>query len=162
MYLPHGFISYGGTLLPFDVIQNAEPPLEQFYVYADDAEYSFRISRKNYETYQVSRPVVSDIDHTFSSNSLLLTSFDKNVSPVKIFFKVRNQCALAFMTHSQSKASILINSIVGTSVKIMYAFFKLGINDFTIERSKVIIRAIHDGIRLRLNNEENIKRYTLS
>ena len=87
-------------------------------------------------------------------------AFDKNVSLIKLFFMTRNQYALALMTESQTKLSIILNGVFGTSIKIAYAFIKLGINKFTIERSKILILAFYDGVRLNFSNEKNIKKYT--
>lgn len=160
VYMPYGACRYGGTLLPYKSILETEPPFEKFFLYADDAEYLFRISENGYKTYQLDRPIIDDIDHTFSDGYLFLTSFDKRVSLIKLFFMTRNQYALSLLTRSQTKLSIIINGIIGISSKIIYAFIKLGINKFTIERSKIIILAFYDGVRLKFNNDENIKKYT--
>jgi len=160
IYVPYGAFRYGGTLLPFKVIAEVETPFEPFYLYADDTEYFFRISQNGYKTYQTYRPMIEDIDHTFSNYSSSLMSFDKNVSLIKLFFMTRNQYALALMTKSQTKLSLILNGILGILLKIIYGFIKLGINKFTIERSKIIIRAFLDGVNLKFDNEINIKRYT--
>jgi len=161
IYMPRGALSYGGTLLPFKAIVETEPPFEPFYLYDDDTEYLFRVSKK-YKTYQLNRPLVNDIDHTLSTSNEMkyLRSFDKNVSLVKLFFMTRNQYALPLITKSQNKFSLLFLGGLKISAKIFYAFVKLGINKFTVERASLMIRAFFDGVRLKFDNDENIKRYT--
>jgi GT2 family glycosyltransferase len=160
IYMTHGAIAYGGTLLPFNVVVETELPFEPFYLYADDVEYLYRIKKRGYDSYQLSRPIIYDLDQTFSDDTSHLGSYDKSVSLIKLFFMTRNQYALVLMTKSQSKFSVIVNALFGISTKIIFAFLKLGVNKFTIERSKTIIHAVYDGINLKFNNEENIKKYT--
>jgi len=86
VYNPNGFNEYGGTLLPFKAILENELPLEKFYLYCDDSEYSYRINKNNYRTYQCYRPIIKDLEYTFTKDLKFLTSFDKNVTTPKIYF----------------------------------------------------------------------------
>ncbi len=159
IHLPCGAFRYGGTFMPFKAIEKTDPPFEPFYLYADDTEYFFRINESGYTTYKTYQPMIDDIDHTFSDILSPLASFDKNVSSVKLFFMTRNRYALALMTKSQTKLSLCVNGMFGISMKIAYAFIKLGIHTFTVERSKILIRAFFDGINLTFDNEKNIGKY---
>jgi GT2 family glycosyltransferase len=124
IYMPNGAISYGGTLIPFKAINETDLPFEPFYLYNDDTEYLFRISKNGYKTYQLSRPVVTDIDHTFSDGPSNLRSFDKNMSLIKLFFITRNQYALPIITGQQTKLSVLIRGGGGYFNKDFLCFYK--------------------------------------
>lgn len=159
IFMPFGAIAYGGALIPYKAIVENDLPFEPFYLYADDVEYLYRINSSGYKAYQLSRPTIYDVDQTFSDDSSHLGSFDKTVSLIKLFFITRNQYALVRMTKSQNVVSIIFNSLFGTTAKILYAFLRLGVNNFTIQRSKILIKAIYKGIVLDFENKENIEKY---
>ncbi len=159
IYMPFGAFSYGGTFLPFKAILETDLPFEPFYLYYDDTEYLYRVKQKGYKAYLINKPMVNEVDQTFSDDSKFLTSFDKKASLIKIYFRIRNQYALALMTKSQSKISLLINGLLVILGKTIYAFIKLGINKFTLNRSKIIFGAFFDGISLKFNTEEAVKKY---
>ena len=160
IYMPFGAFSYGGTFLPFKAIEETELPFEPFYLYYDDTEYLYRVKQKGYKAYLLNRPINTEVDQTFSDDSKFLTSFDKKASLTKIYFRIRNQYAIALMTKSQSKISLFLNGFLVILGKIAYAFIKLGINKLTLERSRIIFTAFLDGISLKFNTEEAVKKYT--
>jgi len=159
-YMPHGAYSYSGTFLPFNAIAETELPFEPFYLYYDDAEYLFRVKQKGYNAYQLYRPILDEVDMTFSEDSLFLTSFDKKAGLIKTYFRIRNQYAVARMTKQQSITSLLFNGFLVITGKTFYAFVKLGINKFTIERAGIIYTAFWNGVTLKLNTKEDIKKYS--
>jgi GT2 family glycosyltransferase len=158
-FMPHGAYSYSGTLLPFNAIVETELPFESFYLYYDDAEYLFRVKQSGYKAYQLYKPMIDEVDQTFSKNSEFLTSFDKKAGAIKTYFRIRNQYAIALMTKQQTKLSLFLNGILVIIGKIIYAFVKLGINRFTIERVGIIIRAFWNGVNLKFNTKQDVKKY---
>jgi GT2 family glycosyltransferase len=157
-YMPHGAFSYSGTFLPYQAIIENDLPFEEFYLYYDDAEYFYRIKNSGYKTYQLYRPSITETDQTFSNDTKFLTSFDKKTSIAKTYFRIRNQFAVALITKQQSKISLFFNGIIVILSKILYAFIKLGINDFTMNRASIILTAYWNGLNLKLNKSD-IEKY---
>ncbi|WP_162846985.1 glycosyltransferase [Mucilaginibacter gracilis] len=60
--------SYGGFFLHKDMIDKIGYPDEKFYLYFDDAEYTYRVTAGGGKIWLISGSVITDIDHSFQVN----------------------------------------------------------------------------------------------
>lgn len=91
-------MSYGGMLLPKIVLEEVGYPNEDFYLYADDHEYSYRLEDAGYKFYTCYFSQILDLDVQLGNAGL----FNKDQSDVKIYYEIRNHTYLQSKTKTVS------------------------------------------------------------
>ncbi len=138
---------YGGMLLTLNVLKKIGLPNKEFYLYADDHEFSLRFEKSNIQQYLVYASELADIDCSFPNGNSL---FGKNYSDIKLFYGIRNH---VFLSRSFVESGFLyrFNKIIYILSMILKSTPYL-IKDyyFYIYRIKIIFRAISDGESGRL------------
>ena len=86
---------YGGMFFHKNLIDNIGYPREEFFVYADDHEWSYRITKNNGAIYLVLDSKLKDIDTSFGLRGNRNTSFFYNMlnksEESRLFFSIRNR-----------------------------------------------------------------------
>ena len=115
---------YGGTILPFSVILEIDPPKDIFNYYFDDFEYMSRVEKSGYKFYMIKKPVITDVDSSFSNNTNSTKSFfDLHSNVNKIYYYSRNRILLRRIAKAQNIISLFLNSFIWVSGQIIYGFF---------------------------------------
>lgn len=142
--------AYSGTFMPVQAIQDSPLPDPQLFTYADDVEYSWGVRKAGYKIYLCDQPIIKDIDLTFQE-SHILDMFSKNTLDFKIFFRIRNMVIISKRHAQKSKIILFLNVAAWFLALCLYAFFKLGINKFMIQRAALIFKALLRGLKSDFN-----------
>ena len=106
---------YGGLFLPRAAIEKQIFPDRDFYLYADDYDYTFRLcSEGNFNIVFVRHPEIIDLERSFHLNNKgfgLLRNRYSAASEQQLYFSVRNQVYLS-LRESSSTAKFFVNMAV--------------------------------------------------
>ena len=133
---------YGGMFFNKKILNHVGFPKEELYLYADDFEFSYRISKK-YKIYLVVDIVISDIDVSWEEdnkkNKFLYHPFINNGNELKTYYLFRNSDFFECKVLNKKGIYFYFN-------RNMYIFLLLIIGLFNCKftRIKTIIKAIFD------------------
>lgn len=142
-----GFVT-GGSFIPIEAVRAVAPPEENFFIYGEDLDYSWRIKKAGYMSFQCSKPIIHDIDMTFSKEGDHIWGlFKKDTPDYKVYYRMRNSVIISRRHTYQSKFSLLLNVIVWYIGLFILGLFKHSDWNTYFHRVKVIIRAVLDGYK---------------
>lgn len=137
----------GGTFFHKSILEKVGYPNEDFYLYADDHDFTYRFTKSGGHIFLCSELKLKDLDSTtISDEGKDIGYFDEEFSEFKMYYQVRN--------HTYLSKSFMENKILFYGNAIMYlivAFKKIfkTPKKLFVKRYKLLLRAIKDG----LNNE---------
>ena len=143
---------YGGLFMSFDSLQKIGLPNKDYYLYADDHEFTYRFNDLNIAQYIVFASQIDDIDQSFDENGIL--GINSNAS--KVYYSLRNHVNLSqkFRQHEFKYKMNKYSSMLLIFLKLVWLNFpKLR---FIMERAKLICKAISDGESSRLGEIESL------
>lgn len=141
---------YGGAFFNLNVLNKIGLPRSDFYVYADDHEYTLRLNDLGIQQYLVYGSRLKDIDISFDEDGLL----SPKASILKVYYSFRNHTYLS-QRFKTNKAIYIINKhIFIFSLSIYLIFMSLKHKNFAKKRFKIICQAINDGERSLLGMVE--------
>lgn len=133
---------YGGMFFHKDLIEKIGLPREDYYLYADDHEFSYRITKKGGRITLILESVLDDLEKSFhlkNQKGIFNTRYFKTDNEKSIFYSVRNNIAF--------EQNFVSNKLLYGTNKVTYIAL-LGIVMFIKNRHlwkfKVILRAIKD------------------
>jgi GT2 family glycosyltransferase len=146
------YAMFGGMLLHRSVVERIGLPNEQFILYCDDYEYSYRISSRGGEIWILPKAIITDTDATWQVAEKPQSSFDRWLSAGnqrQVYYVVRNQGY--FETHCRQKRLMWrLNRAAYLTIFFLVALGKRNRAGYRLFR-----RALRDGEAGRLGvNEE--------
>ena len=131
---------YGGMFFHKSLINEIGMPDERFFVYADDHEFSYRITRKKGSIFLILKSELQDLETSFhlkKSKKILHTRFSSTNSKDAIYYSVRNNIYFEknFVTN---KVKYGINKMA----YIFMLFLMMILNPKQFWKFPVIIKAI--------------------
>ena len=141
---------YGGMFFHKKIIANIGYPREEFFVYADDHEWSYRITKDNGEIYVVLDSLVKDIDTSWNLKEKAKSPFYTYLNEggdFRVYYAVRNR------VYFERKDLVDIRYIHYMNIYIYILFLQLYKNNNNTNRYALFIKAIKDGINKKLNRE---------
>lgn len=135
----------GGLVFHKKVLSKIGYPNEDFIVYADDHEFTYRFTHSGGYLFMCNRIIVKDIDFTtVSDEGKKIGHFDRNFSEFKLFYGVRNHTYLSkkFITN---RVYFYCNMFFFLIWQFRY-FFKTSPKLF-FKRYLLYIKAIKDGLK---------------
>ncbi|MFN3844087.1 MAG: glycosyltransferase [Rehaibacterium terrae] len=133
------FGPYGGLFLNKKLIDRIGFPNENFYLYADDTEWTYRITKLGGTIYLVFNSKLEDIVLTYG-NTPYFYNMSKGDS-YRVYYSIRNG------VYFQIINGLIENKIIWTINMLVYI---LAIGLFSKKNLKIIIRAIKDAFRGKL------------
>ena len=133
---------YGGMFFNKKILNYVGFPKEELYLYADDFEFSYRISRK-YKIYLIVDIVIRDIDVSWEENNkknkFIYHPFINNGNELKTYYLFRNSDFFECKVLNKKGIHFYFN-------RNMYILLLLtiGLFNFKFTRIKTIIKAIFD------------------
>ena len=139
----------GGLFFPKKVIDKIGFPEDEFFLYAEDHEYTYRFTKNGGNIFLCSEIVIEDLDQThFNKNkSENLHFFHPDFPKEKLYYTIRNHTYLS-KQFINNKLFFYGNLIMFCLLQLKY-IFKVSRNLF-FERYKLFLRAIKDGLDERL------------
>jgi GT2 family glycosyltransferase len=149
------YAPYGGLFFHKSMISKFGYPNEQFFVYGDDTEYTYRIVKRGGKLFLVPTSIIYDAESMWHCSSKFKTLFSALLfaeSDFRVYYATRNQCY--FDKHFWSA-----NYLIYTINKLVF-FTLLGI--LTLRHNKwkryrLIARAVRDGELGHLGRVKNLE-----
>ncbi len=132
---------YGGLLFHKNLIQRIGLPREEFFVYVDDYEWTYRISKKGGNIFSIFSAKIEDIDKSWHKKKDKKSFFSKIFEAedsFRIYYLVRNRTVFELENFVENKLLYKINRYLFFRILKIYGRNKP-------ERYKLIINAIKDG-----------------
>jgi len=134
----------GGLFFSRKVIDKLGYPKEDFFVYADDHEYTYRFTKNGGKIFLCSEIMIEDIDQTsLNDSNESIGFFHKDFSEIKMYYSIRNHTYLSkeFMTNK-------IFFYANLSVLSLLHFKNIFKTSFPLfmKRYKLYLKAISDGL----------------
>ncbi len=147
------FGPYGGLFFHKILLQEIGYPDERFFVYADDTEFTFRLTKRGKKLFLIPSSTIQDIDNSWHIKvkgshfeQLLLGDSD-----FRIYFSVRNQ---AYVDRYVWMNNYLIYAINKSFFLAILALFTYLVHK-KIPRFELIYKAIRDGERQHLGLKQD-------
>jgi GT2 family glycosyltransferase len=136
---------YGGLFFNKEVIKSVGYPKTNFFSYADDFDFTLRMTRNNFNIYYCKDYLIEDLDKTLDENNY----FSKKIDEKKIFFQIRN--------HTHFNRNFITNKIIYYSNMFIFLFYFALRNFFIIKdkffffkRLYLIVKAVKSGDNKKL------------
>jgi GT2 family glycosyltransferase len=134
---------YGGMYFHKNLINTIGYPDEKFFVYADDHEWSYRITINNGKILLILKSELEDLEKSWNLDSSTNRPFNKFLylgSDFQAYYATRNN--LIFERRK------ITSSLVYNINKVIYmTMMRIFVNKTNIERYKIIKKAINDSIK---------------
>lgn len=144
---PEGWVeihcgSYGGLFTSRQNFKKNGLPRSDFVLYADDTEYTYRFHQQGIRQFLVGKAQVTDLVPTFEAGN---DYFSESMSPVKIFFSIRNH---VFLSKGQRNCKLVYNLNKATLLSMLLCKgmrHALRAPSFAITRMKLVLLAMQHG-----------------
>jgi GT2 family glycosyltransferase len=131
---------YGGLFFNKEVIKILGYPKTNFFLYADDFDFTLRMTRNNFNIYYSKDYLIKDLEKTLDEKNY----FSKEIDDKKIFFQIRN--------HTHFSRNFITNKIIYYSNMYIYLFyfilrnfFRTSDKKFFFKRLYLILKAVRSG-----------------
>jgi GT2 family glycosyltransferase len=131
--------SYGGMFMATEALDEIGYPNEDFYLYADDIEYSRRFIRAGYQIFTCYFSQIVDVDAQLGSEGF----FSSSQSELKVYYSLRNHYYL-----EGSKSNLYL--FFKFTYILLRNLKKVGDIKFFTKRSLLIFCALNDGRKGKL------------
>lgn len=138
---------YGGMFLSLYSLKKVGLPNKDFYLYADDHEYSLRFGRIGVKQFMIYSSKLKDIDFSCSGGNRF---FSDNYSEFKLFYSIRNH---VYLSHSFkiSKFKYNLNKLFFFLFQFLKSIpFLMRKPKYYFSRIRLILKAISDGEKANL------------
>jgi GT2 family glycosyltransferase len=132
------YAPYGGMFFHKTIIDEIGYPNEEYFLYSDDHDWSYRITKANKKIYLVLNSVIDDIDTSWSlmdKKSTIFTKIKKGPAS-RVYYNVRNRMLFEKKNLVSNNFSYIINKLAFTF--ILYFFC------FRSKNFKVFKKAVYD------------------
>jgi GT2 family glycosyltransferase len=141
---------YGGMFFHKNIIDTIGYPNEEFYLYVDDHEWSYRITKSSGDIYLVLDSLVDDINTSWNMSQNKEKSFQiiANGSKFRMYYSTRNRVFFESRNLVSNEFMYKLNIL---------AFSSLVKNaDKSKQNYNIFVQAIDDGLKAKVEKNENI------
>jgi len=146
------YAPYGGLFLHKDVISKIGFPDERFFLYADDTDFTYRITRYSGKIFLIPNSVIYDIDKSWHVKDKGLSVFDrliKSESDFRIYYSLRNSSYFESRFWLKNRFVYVGNKYIFLFMLFIYACFYNKISRF-----KLVLKALKDAHAGNLNQNK--------
>jgi GT2 family glycosyltransferase len=140
-----GQAPYGGMFLHKKLINNIAYPNEDFFVYTDDTEYSYRVIKNGGKIYAVLNSLLEDIDTSWHDveleKGIFISPILETPSNFRVYYSFRNRIYFELNNRVENKLVYFTNMFIFMSRLFISSFFRIKFKRFIL-----LLRAIRDGI----------------
>lgn len=153
-YVQMPYVPYGGLLLHQSIIAEIGLPNEQFYLYVDDSEYTYRITQNNGAIWLVPTCKIIDVDQSQGLNyqkklfhSRLLDQWN-----FRTYYAVRNRM------YFYSRVAVKNKLVFGINKMLYLMYLKIaGLLSSKSKQYKQLTAVVNDGLEGRLGKANQEK-----
>ncbi|UYV54094.1 glycosyltransferase [Priestia megaterium] len=138
-------LPYSGILLSQRAIEKIGYPDENFYLYCDDYEYSFRLAKNNIVVKLLDFCLIEDMEESWNKKSSNFAVNIVNGDPLKVYYSVRNRIYFE-KNNLTSNYFLYFCNLTLFLVYLMYRNIKSR-NKMHLKSLQAIFRGILDGLR---------------
>ena len=141
---------YGGLFIHKNILNKIGYPNEDFYLYADDHEWSYRITRTGGKIYLILDSKIDDLElswHVSKSAKETAFSIISKGNHYRVYYSVRNRVFFEINNLVDNKIIYWVNIFV----------YLLLISFSSTKNIKLLIKAVKDGYRGKLGKVEVLK-----
>ncbi len=144
---------YGGMFFHKSLVEKIGYPNEDFFVYTDDTEYSYRVIKNNGKIYAVLDSLLEDIDISWHDVEFKKGLFSSPIldtpSNFRVYYTFRNRVYFELNNRVNNKYIYFFNMFVFMSRLFISVLFR-----FKFKRFNLVIQAINDGLLGNLGEKE--------
>lgn len=142
---------YGGLLFHAGLVGQIGFPRNDFVIYADDSEWTYRIIDNGGRIYLIPDAVIDDLDCSWdNSHQYLFYIWLEGLSDIKAYYRMRNCVFFYKNSYCKNKYIYVVNKCIYLLAILLKSLFKRKINRFFL-----LYRAIIDGEHGRLGVYKN-------
>ncbi len=149
--IPAEVSAMGGLLFHKSIIDKIGYPREDFYLYAEDHEFTYRFTKNGGKLFLCSEIEIKDIDKTFTKKDEKIHFFHKDFPVSKLYYLIRNHTYLS-KKFIENKLYFYGNMIV-YSISLIRFLFKTSPKNF-VYRYALYIKAVRDGLKENLGKKD--------
>ncbi|WP_298766841.1 glycosyltransferase [uncultured Polaribacter sp.] len=140
------YAPYGGLLFHKKLLNKIGYPNEKFYLYSDDHDWTYRITKQGNKIFIVLDSVIDDIDTSWAIKNKEKTIFTKikNAPPFRVYYTIRNRMIF-------EKEYLISNKLIYNLNKNLFSVI-LFLFSFRSKNFKVFKRALSDANNNNLEN----------
>jgi len=144
---------YGGLLFHKSILSKIGYPREDFYLYADDHEFTYRFTKSGGVIFLCSEIKVEDIDVSTIFKGKIISYYDNEFPEYKFYYQIRNHTFFSkyFITN---KLIFYINLFIFLLINFNQ-LFKVSDKKIFFKRYIVLLKAIRDGLKGMLGKRQN-------
>lgn len=142
---------YGGMFFHKNIINTIGYPKEDFFVYADDHDWSYRIVNNGGEIHLLLDSMIEDIDtswHVSSTNESIFKMIARG-NPFRVYYTTRNRLFFEREYLVKKPFLYLVNRVV---FQIILLFFTIK----NLSNYKLFRNAVQDGLNAKMGKNTNI------
>ncbi|WP_456364651.1 hypothetical protein C1N73_05595 [Priestia aryabhattai] len=138
-------LPYSGMLLSQRAIEKIGFPDENFYLYCDDYEYSFRLAKNNIVVDLLNFCLIEDMEESWNTKNSNFAVNIVNGDPLKVYYSIRNRIYF----EKNNLTSNYFFYICNLSLFLLYLIYKniKSRNKVRLKSLQAICRGIFDGLR---------------
>tara|TARA_B110000211_G_scaffold103163_1_gene120032 strand:- start:6052 stop:7059 length:1008 start_codon:yes stop_codon:yes gene_type:complete len=120
------YAPYGGMFFHISITDSIGYPNEAYFLYSDDHDWSYRITKSNKKIHLVLKSVIDDIDTSWSLIDKQSTVFTriKNAPSSRVYYNVRNRMLFEKNYLVNNKLSYKLNKLTFTIILFCFCFGK--------------------------------------
>ena len=131
------YAPYGGMFFEKDLLETIGMPNEDLFLYADDHDWSYRITKKGYKIMLILDAVIQDIDTSWSAKNK--GSYFRNIRTapaIRVYYSIRNRMIF-------ERDNLVTNQFLYALNFWLFKFFMMIFN-YRNSNYKVFLRAVRD------------------
>ena len=144
------YASYGGLFFHRDVLGRIGLPDERFFLYVDDREFTYRLTRQGGSIFLVPASRLEDIDRSWGKAAAKPKELMSD-SDFRVYYSIRNNAYFNKRYWTDSRLMYALNMAVYCALMAAYALLR-----GRWARWRLIRRAIADGHAGRLGRQEGV------
>ena len=132
------YAPYGGMFFHVSILEEIGYPDEDFFLYSDDHDWTYRITKANKKIYLVLDSVVEDIETSWALSDKRSSVFNKikKGDPFRIYYTIRNRTLFEKKYLVKNAFSYRFNRLLFSFILFCYCF--------NSDNYKVFSKAIYD------------------
>ncbi|MDX2069004.1 MAG: glycosyltransferase [Haliscomenobacter sp.] len=146
---------WSGLLFPITTIQKMGLPMEEYYLYADDTEYTYRITKTGGSIWMVTDSIVKDLEISWGfqqrKNKFIHIPILENTG-FRVYYTIRNLVHFSKHNLVNNQFLFLLNGVLFTCYLFSAALFLRKLGAFVI-----YWKAIQDGLKGNLGPRFDVK-----
>jgi len=141
---------YGGSFFNKKVLEEIGFPDEKYYLYSDDYDFSYRITKNGGKIILVLGSRIKDIEPSWNISGFAVYNIVKQKNQVTLYYSIRNRIHFEKSELVNNKIMYTINMVVYSSV-----VFFLGIILLRFRNLKTYFTAVRNGLCGEFGKNEN-------